>query len=71
MEIISLSDRREEKKSGPEKQAKQKQALNQANQEMKKETGIDFLKMFMGDPKEKRRFEMKRLQEKWSDDSEQ
>lgn len=70
MEIISLSEKRGQKKSSPEKRAQQKQALNQANQEMKKETGIDFLKMFMGDPKEKRRFEMKRLQERMNDDSE-
>lgn len=68
MKIISLSEKRAQKKSSgtstPEKRAQKSQALNQANQEIKKETGIDFVKMLLGDKEEKKRFEMKRYQER-------
>lgn len=71
MEIIPLSEKREQKKSSPEKRAKRDKMLKQVNREMKEETGIDFLKMFMGDEKEKRRFEMKRLQDKLEEDDDE
>lgn len=63
--VLSLSSLRNKKSNNKEINQKQKKRnlLNQAFDELNRETGIDHRKVIMGDEKERQKLKMKQYQE--------
>jgi hypothetical protein len=66
--VIPLTKEQENK---PADRAKRAQALNRAVDEIKRDTGIDFRKLILGDPKEKARYELRLLQDRMKETNEE